>query len=163
MCVCLSVCPSVCEYELWLVGAWPTTASSNDLSATLDLVTPPSRVYDVCVLHKLRPTTPAQLCQCHLYTFSFVTLSSELIIGKDSSLKWCVKCWVGRRALLTQSFKNFLCSSLKKDGAQWINNNNNNLRFFTVQTNRSTNMHTMIYTTDSLYEGQQQLGLARRG
>ena len=49
-----------------LTGAWPCTASSSDTSETFDLVTPPSRVYhDVTVLHKLRPATPAQLCQSH--------------------------------------------------------------------------------------------------
>ena len=106
----LSVCLSVCrEYQLWLAGAWPSTASSNDVSATSDLVSPPSRVYDVSVLHKLRPATPAQLCQCYLCTFNFAQLTSELITGKDSSLKWPVKCWVRRRTLLSSWLKCIVC------------------------------------------------------
>lgn len=70
---CLSVYSSLCELRVLLVGAWPSPVSSNDTSETFSLVTQPSRVYDVSVLHKLRPATPAQLCQCRLcaYLLSF--------------------------------------------------------------------------------------------
>ena len=52
----------------WLTGAWPSSAAANEMSqqSTFDLASQPSRVYDVSLMHKLRPGTPAMLCTCVL-------------------------------------------------------------------------------------------------